>query len=107
DPLSNSNIIIEFILFYCICCGGDAFGLLRLKGAVRLGEISYSIYLLHGISWFYVNKIFTPYHLNGCFYLIILFIALTITCIMSCATFYFIEKTGIKFGKKVAQNYVE
>lgn len=101
DPLSISNIIIEFILFYCICCGGDAFGLLRLKGAVRLGEISYSIYLLHGISWFYVNKIFTPYHLNGCFYLIILFIALTITCIMSCATFYFIEKTGIKFGKKL------
>ncbi|MDE7549004.1 acyltransferase [Acetobacter fabarum] len=107
DPLSINDIIIEFILFYCVCCGGDAFGILRMKGAVRLGEISYSIYLVHGISWFYINKIVTPYNLDNYIYLIVLFFTLVISCMISCATFIFIEKPGINFGEKIAQNYVE
>lgn len=107
NPLSINNIIIEFVLFYCVCCGGDAFGILRMKGAVRLGEISYSIYLIHGISWFYINRTVIPYHINNYIYLIILFLTLTITCIISCATFILIEKPGIKLGKKIAKTYIE
>lgn len=40
---------ISFVAFYCILNGGGLLGLLHLKSAHFLGEISYSIYLLHGI----------------------------------------------------------
>lgn len=40
-------------LAFCLISGGcDLFGLLRWRASVRLGEISYSVYLLHGIVLF-------------------------------------------------------
>lgn len=40
-------------LAFCLIAGGcDLFGLLRWRPSVRLGEISYSVYLLHGIVLF-------------------------------------------------------
>lgn len=40
-------------LAFCLIAGGcDLFGLLRWRASVRLGEISYSVYLLHGIVLF-------------------------------------------------------
>lgn len=35
--------------FYAILCGGDMFGLLKIKPATRLGAISYDLYLVHGL----------------------------------------------------------
>jgi peptidoglycan/LPS O-acetylase OafA/YrhL len=35
--------------FICVACGNDMGGSLRTKGALVLGECSYSIYLLHGV----------------------------------------------------------
>lgn len=46
------NPIFASILFLMICNGSTIFGLLKSKGLKRLGVISYSIYLLHGIFWF-------------------------------------------------------
>ncbi|WGE27944.1 acyltransferase [Edwardsiella tarda] len=44
--------IFASILFLMICNGSTIFGLLKSKGLKRLGVISYSIYLLHGIFWY-------------------------------------------------------
>ncbi len=39
-----------FALFFaCAACGNDFGGVLRTRGALVLGEVSFSIYLLHGI----------------------------------------------------------
>ncbi len=38
-----------FIFFIIVASGNDLFGLLRQKASILLGEISYGIYLLHGI----------------------------------------------------------
>jgi peptidoglycan/LPS O-acetylase OafA/YrhL len=37
------------VFFLCVACGNDMGGLLRTRGALVLGELSYGIYLLHGI----------------------------------------------------------
>jgi peptidoglycan/LPS O-acetylase OafA/YrhL len=36
--------------FVCVACGNDFGGLLSTRGALVLGECSYSIYLLHGLA---------------------------------------------------------
>lgn len=38
-----------FVFFLFIACGNDLFGLLRQRASILLGEVSYGIYLLHGI----------------------------------------------------------
>lgn len=106
DPVSINNIIMEFIILYHVCIGGDIFGILKLKGAVRLGEVSYSMYVLHGIFLFYINKISIYYNINHPCYLLILLFGIIVMCLTSCATFFFIEKPGIKLGKNIARKYI-
>lgn len=36
------------LLFISICCKSDMYGMLKSKGLIYLGDISYSIYLVHG-----------------------------------------------------------
>lgn len=55
-PGAAPGIILIAILFIAICNGFTLFGLLNSKGAIRLGEISYSIYLIHGIVWYMLFK---------------------------------------------------
>lgn len=50
-PLS---LILFGIAFCVVACGNDLFGTLTTRTAKILGEMAYSIYLLHGILLFYV-----------------------------------------------------
>lgn len=50
------GILLIAILFIFICNGFTLFGLLESKGAIRLGEISYSLYLIHGVVWYLLFK---------------------------------------------------
>jgi peptidoglycan/LPS O-acetylase OafA/YrhL len=47
--LSFDHIVILTFFFIFVSLGCDMFGIFSLKSANLLGEISYSIYLLHGI----------------------------------------------------------
>jgi peptidoglycan/LPS O-acetylase OafA/YrhL len=40
------------LAFFVIACGSTLFGMLRTRGARALGELTYSVYLLHGILLF-------------------------------------------------------
>lgn len=42
-------LLLLSVAFVLIACGNDVFGLLRQPAALLLGEMAYSIYLLHGI----------------------------------------------------------
>ncbi|MFU0921021.1 acyltransferase family protein [Kluyvera sichuanensis] len=58
------GLILPPILFLLICNGFTIFGLLNNAGACRIGKISYSIYLIHGIIWYAsFNKIIITSHL--------------------------------------------
>lgn len=57
-------LILPPILFLLICNGFTIFGLLNNTGACRIGKISYSLYLLHGIVWYVgFNKAIIMSHL--------------------------------------------
>jgi peptidoglycan/LPS O-acetylase OafA/YrhL len=93
------SVICLSIFFIIVACGNDLFGLLRHKASIVLGEISYSIYLLHGIMLWVTFKLiigeqasrkFTAFEhwsiLIGCSPILI---------VLSYLTFRWIEKPSI------------
>lgn len=98
------HVIIIALLFLLIVAGNSIFGLLSLRSSVVLGEISYSIYLLHGIILYIIFSIFRPisfvdYSIDE----FILFMPLiaVIVIIVSAITYITIEKTFIRLGKSL------
>ncbi|PYD78510.1 acyltransferase family protein [Komagataeibacter sucrofermentans] len=100
------KIFFSFVLFLQICQGYDFGGLLRLPGVVRLGEISYSFYLLHGTFLFYVNRAVFNTHISPLLYGAILVVTFLCTAIASSLTFIFIEKPGMRLGKLIGKRFV-
>lgn len=101
-----STVVTEFILLVCICQRGDFFGILRSKGAVRLGEVSYSIYLMHGIVLFYMNKTMLHWHCSKTEYGLVLLLCIILACLISCVTFIFIERKGMMLGRHIYKKCV-
>lgn len=89
------------LLFILITLGGDIFGLLRLKAFVRLGSASYSIYLLHGIAWYGMNKIIQIQQLtlNSTNYTLLSTVVMLILLVICTITFHYIEKPFMVFGR--------
>lgn len=44
-------------VFSCVAAGNDFWGLLSARGSVALGEVSYGVYLLHGIALYSVFRL--------------------------------------------------
>jgi peptidoglycan/LPS O-acetylase OafA/YrhL len=64
DPFNPLAIVLLTVFFVAISSGNTLFGLLRMPAARWMGEISYSIYLVHGIVLWLVMGIVVP-HLPG------------------------------------------
>jgi peptidoglycan/LPS O-acetylase OafA/YrhL len=94
------------VFFITIASGNKLFFLLKTRPACWLGEISYSIYLFHGLILWLATRSLTnivsldTYHQTNYIYLILtITLAVVITASL---THYLIEKPGIKIGKKIA-----
>tara|TARA_R110001599_G_scaffold79463_3_gene215303 strand:+ start:7391 stop:8578 length:1188 start_codon:yes stop_codon:yes gene_type:complete len=101
------HVAIIALLFLLIVSGNDIFGLLSLRSSIVLGEISYSIYLLHGIILYVIFSMFKPISFSD--YSIsefILFMPLVavLVVLISAITYLFIEKTFIRLGKAFSFN---
>lgn len=90
-----------FIIFFLITRGCSIFGLLRSKPAITLGEVSYSIYLLHGIVIFTLTTFF---NLQLTLYTLPLYLFFIV--FLSLATYKYIEKPMINFGRGKAPRVV-
>lgn len=87
------------IIFISIACGNTIFGILTMKSTLLLGQISYSIYLLHGFILFLTfifiinpnkaEKLPIPIYWG---IICICTIAVTVICSL---TYHFVEKPGI------------
>lgn len=101
------SAVLIGIFFFMIATGGNLFGYLTSKGAVLLGDASYSLYLTHGIAWFVMHKILFHYGLNENY--IVYYAIQTITwyamCYISIKTYAHIEKPFISFGKRLADKF--
>lgn len=92
-------------VFFGVALGNDVFGLLTTRPAVLLGEISYSIYLLHGLVLY---LIFTQFGVveparftASAFSWLMPVVALLVTA-TSAATYLLVEKRFIDLGHATA-----
>ncbi|QBC33465.1 acyltransferase [Pandoraea sp. XY-2] len=93
--------------FILVSSGTSLFGLLKSMCAIRLGIISYGIYLLQGlvITVFLTPRILGIFTTKGPiqFWVTVLAITLTLVC-LAAAAFHFIERPCIRFGKRFSKS---
>ena len=89
------------VSFIIISAGNTLFGILTKKSSRLLGQISYSIYLLHGLllfNWFvFIFKIISKPFLHWA----LVSIASIIVVVLSTSTYKYIEIVGMNLGKKI------
>ncbi|MBF8673507.1 acyltransferase [Pseudomonas fulva] len=100
-------LLLLSLVFCIIVSGNDLLGALALRSARWLGEISYSLYLLHGlVLWWLAYRLYPSYGFTyddpGAFMAVIA-LACTVLVVLSSATFLLLEKPGIALGKRLAQ----
>lgn len=99
DPF---HVLVMAIFFILISAGNNIFGMLSSKTSLLLGEISYSIYLLHGIVLYLIFTCWSPLEVSKFtlaeFILFLPLISLVVV-IISVLTFLVIENPAIKMGK--------
>ena len=93
---------IMALLFVFVTMGGDVFGLLRQKGFVRLGDASYSIYLLHGLAWYGMNKYIAVHNLvlNRTQYTLVSTAVMFVLLVICTLTYQYIEKPFMALGRR-------
>lgn len=101
NTFSFLHVIFMSLFFIPIALGNTLFGLLKTKASIYLGEISYSIYLLHG-AVLYV--LFTLLNINiGTLSLVNTLMWLPLVGVLvlfvATATYLAIERPFMRFGK--------
>lgn len=99
------SLIIAIIFFFFIY-GFDFNGLLKNKIMIYLGDISYSIYLIHGLVLYTTYTILFPSlcaNLSFNQYMLLMPIVLLVVILLSIFTYIYIEKPMIKMGKEVSK----
>ena len=101
--ISLESSLLYACFFLTICLGANPLGLLRINGAVRLGEISFSLYLIHGIVWYVFGRVMLKFDMAGheFIYYFLASLAFLFSCFLSAFTYHFIEAKMISIGRKI------
>ena len=102
--------IVQVLLIGTVFCvlssGNTVLGILRMRSVRRLGEISYSVYLLHGLvlsGVFAIDPVRDfGMQSNGRYWLVVALCALLVILAAS-ASYLVVERPGIDLGRKVAR----
>lgn len=92
------------LAFACVIAGGDLFGLLRSRGARRLGDISFGVYLLQGpvlMLVFQPQIIRTHALASKSFYWAVVLAAAIALVALATAAHTWLERPGIRAGRKL------
>ena len=95
---SVTQMLVVGVSFVMIALGNDVFGILRGNGLKALGEVSYSIYLTHGLVLYLLFSVFEMFSFksnNFFHYIILLPVVLALVSGFSVITFSLIEKPFI------------
>jgi len=107
DIFNFVAIALLSVFFVVIASGNTLFGLLKLRAALWLGEVSYSIYLCHGIILWIIMQNILP-RLSD-FHPTTVWIAASAVCItpvvvlLSSATYLLIERPFIRMGRRMSK----
>jgi peptidoglycan/LPS O-acetylase OafA/YrhL len=97
------HVLMITVFFIAVVLGNDIFGLFSSRASIVLGEISYSIYLLHGILLYVLFTVANPLDLAD--YTIEEFMVLTplltvLVVIVSAISYRWIEKPSLEYGRQ-------
>lgn len=87
-------------MFVALRGGAHFFGILRWRSSILLGEISYSIYLTHGIVLFLIYTIFDVDEWIGSYFVLAPLVTVLVI-LLSLSTYFSIEKRFIDIGYKI------
>ena len=107
DPFNAAGIALLTVFFVVISSGNSLFGLLSLPGARWMGEISYSIYLVHGIVlWLVMNVLARiPEFHPSVLWLAGVGIAVTpLIVFLTSVSYIFIERPCIAMGHQLGKS---
>lgn len=105
EPVPNTEVFAVYMaaFFILILKGFDLFGVLSSKGFVRLGHLSYSIYLNQGLLLFctftFLDRNIIVKHEQ-----LVLSLMFALLCFASLITYKFVELPFIRIGKKVGSH---
>ena len=99
------RLLCHVMFFICVACGTSIWGLLRISAARALGELSYGIYLLHGlvlsIVFVDLSQMIVGVPAEGIAALMP--VAAAATVLLSASTFLLVERPFINIGKLVGR----
>lgn len=96
------------VIFFSIISGGSFLGLLRTKAAIRLGTVSYSLYITQGLILFpayNIYKHFFSLSIDNNYFIFLVF-CFIVTCIFSSITYHLIELPFMNLGKSKNKVYI-
>ena len=99
--LNMLHILMISAFFILVVLGNDLFGLLSLRSSVLLGEISYSIYLVHGLVLYTLFTLVHPLPIETMSlsqFLLWLPLVSVVVVLVSTVTFLLIEQPAMKLG---------
>jgi peptidoglycan/LPS O-acetylase OafA/YrhL len=105
---SSWSFIATIPFFIVVSCGNDLFGILSWRPCLLLGQMSYSIYLLHGLLLFFVFYIIIglggPHSLLPTFTYWLIICGICVLLILMCSfTYRYIERAGIMHGDALSR----
>lgn len=105
DGYGAPAFLFTTLIFVPIACGNSVFGLLTLRGLRLMGVVSYSVYLLHGVSLYLAQPALARVqqqggHVAAHFWLYVLCCA-ALTLVVSMATYRFVEWPFIRMEKRL------
>lgn len=105
-PLSPGLPAFAFF-FICAASGNSFFGILGTRGALVLGEISFSLYLLHGIvlSLFFVEGSWITSRMSASAAVLFLPLVAAVAVLVSCVTYLSIERPAMRLGSSLASHW--
>ena len=106
-PFNALGIALLSVFFVVIASGNTLFGLLKMREALWLGEISYSIYLCHGlVLWLIMQKMLPslPGYHHTTKWFVAAAVGITPIVILFCsASYLLIERPLIALGHRVSK----
>jgi peptidoglycan/LPS O-acetylase OafA/YrhL len=107
DPFNPLGLLLLAIFFAVIASGNTLFGVLKMPAALWLGEISYSIYLCHGvILWIIMQNIlpmFPGFHPTNTMFVLCSIAITPLVILFSSASYLLLEKPLIDIGHAISK----
>ncbi|GGB43865.1 acyltransferase [Sphingomonas metalli] len=97
------------LFFVCVACGNSLWKLLQTSSARALGELSYGVYLMHGLvlSILFVDVAAYLSAIPAAMMLIVVLpAAVALAILLTLATFLMIERPFIALGKRFATSFL-